>query len=235
MAPQEDVIKAGLKAALDLAAETPWADLRLSDIAARAGLPLEAFHGTGGKAALADAVEALFDPAMSAEGIDPEDSPRERLFDVIMLRFEAMEPYRAGLVSLMAWRRRAPVARARLALARQRTAEWALVSAGLDGERELPLAVKALALAVVLERTERAWQGETDAGLARTMAALDEGLRTLEKRLARLQGLRGRRRQARDAADTPAPSEPRAGDPSEMTMPEAGDGPAGPQGETPRA
>ena len=234
MAPQDDVVKTGLKAALELAADTPWEDLRQSDIAAHAGLPLDAFHGTSGKAALAEAVEGLFDPAMSAEGVDPEDTARERLFDVIMLRFEAMEPYRAGLVSLMAWRRRAPLALARLARARQRTAEWALVSAGLDGERDAPLPVKAAALALVLDRTERAWRQETDTGLARTMAALDEGLRTSEKRLERLRRLRGRRQADRDADATSASGAPEPG-PAAAATPEAADGHEAPPKATPQA
>ena len=111
----------GLLAALDLAADTLWADLTLAAIAEKAGVPLSDFHGLSGKDAFASMMDAYFDRAMSAEGVSADDTPRERLFDVIMLRFEAMEDYRAGLVSLMKYRDRMPSLLLGLPAARKRT------------------------------------------------------------------------------------------------------------------
>jgi len=126
---REDVIRA----VLTLARDRSWESLTLAEIAEAAGLGLDALHGTSGKAAIGDAIEPWLDQAMSEEavGLDPQASPRERLFDVIMLRFEAMEPWRDGLTSLMRWRERSPDRLARLLAARRRSAHWALVSAGL--------------------------------------------------------------------------------------------------------
>jgi hypothetical protein len=90
-----DIVELGLLAALRLAEDTSWGDITLSAIAEEAGLPLSEFYGVT-RDDLANAFDAYFDRAMSAEGPPGGESPRERLFDVIMLRFEAMEDYRAG-------------------------------------------------------------------------------------------------------------------------------------------
>ncbi len=191
MTTQAGILEKGLLAALDLAADTPWADLTLADIATAAGLDLTAFHGLAGKDDLAAYAEAYFDRAMSEEGVSRDDSPRERLFDVIMLRFEAMEAHRAGLVSLMSCRDRTPSLMMRLPLARKRSADWALVSAGLDNRSGAPAGLKAVAVAYVIDRAERAWRKETSGDFALTMAALDRGLRDAESRMERLQRFTG--------------------------------------------
>ena len=65
MTTQVGILDKGLLAALELAAETPWADLTLSAIAKTAGLDLPDFHGLGGKDALAVHADTYFDRAMS--------------------------------------------------------------------------------------------------------------------------------------------------------------------------
>ena len=155
MTTQAGILDKGLLAALGLAAETAWADLTLADIAGAADIPLSEFHGLAGKDDLAAHADTYFDKAMSEEGVSRDESPRERLFDVIMLRFEAMEEYRAGLMSLMAYRDRTP------------------------------------SLLLTLPLAERAWRKETSGDFARTMAALDKGLRDAEDRMEQLQRFTG--------------------------------------------
>ena len=111
-----------------------------------------------------------------------DDPPRERLFDVIMLRFEKMEEHRAGLLSLQHWRERNPARLAALAKARVKTARWALASAGLDAQGDLPMGLRAAGLAWILARTERAWRKEQSADFSRTMAELDKQLREADER-----------------------------------------------------
>lgn len=205
------ILEKGLLAALELAAETPWADLTLSAIAEKAGVELSAFHGLSGKDELAVAVNTHFDRAMSSEGASGEAAPRERLFDVIMLRFEAMEDFREGLLSLMTYRDRTPSLLLRLPAARKQSADWALVSAGLDNRSGAPLLLKAVAIAHVLEKTERAWRKETSGDFALTMAALDRGLRNAEGRMLRLQRFTGWSDAAR-RQDTPPEAEEKVSD-----------------------
>lgn len=180
---KETVIRKGVEAALKLAGENPWGELTLANIAKEAGLELSEFHGVADKADIALAIEPWLDKAMSSEGADMEDAPRERLFDVIMLRFEEMENYRAGLLSLRHWREQNPSRLARLAKARGQTARWALTCAGLDGKDTLPMGLRAAGLAWVISRSERAWRKEDSADFSRTMAELDRQLRTAEERV----------------------------------------------------
>ncbi|MEQ8557264.1 MAG: hypothetical protein RIB03_03015 [Henriciella sp.] len=193
------ILEMGVRAALKLATDEPWADLTLAQIADGAGIPLEQFHGVANKDTIADSVERYFDRAMSEGSFDEEEMPRTRLFDVIMMRFEAMEDYRPGLLSLMKWRQSQPLRLMNLIAARQASADWALVCAGLDSSEGLPKPVKATGVAWAIAQAERAWRKEESADLSRTMAALDGELRKMEERAS---WITGRRR--KKSADSPS-------------------------------
>jgi AcrR family transcriptional regulator len=193
LASAEKIIEKGLKAALELAATRPWADIPLAEIAARAKLALSDFHGVASREDLVEELDAWFDKAMSAEGVPDETSARERLFDVIMLRFEAMEPYRAGLAGILKFRETSLTHLVRLPAHRQASAAWALASAGLDDDGAAPASLKRIAIALVIGQAERAWRKETSGDFALTMAALDKGLRRAEDRLGQFRRLTGRR------------------------------------------
>lgn len=193
MAATDTIIEKGLLAALDLAAARPWQELTLAEIAAKAGLSLNDFHGHASKEDIAEAMDAHFDRAMSDEGVPEDDSPRERLFDVIMKRFEAMEPHRAGLRELMKFRETSLTHVVRLPSHRHASAAWALASAGLDNDAGAPASLKRIAIAFVIAETERAWRKDTGGDFARTMAALDKGLRRADDRLGQLRRFTGRK------------------------------------------
>ena len=198
---KETIIRKGVEAALKLAAEDPWAELTLADIATEAGLELSEFHGVADKGDIANAVEPMLDKAMSGEPVDMDAPPRERLFDVIMLRFEEMEKHRIGLLSLRHWRERNPAQLAKLGKARLETARWALACAGLDGQGDLPVGLRAAGLAWTLSGSERAWRKEDSADFSRTMAELDKQLRAADERMSWIsKWTRGRRGSA--AEDT---------------------------------
>lgn len=201
------ILEMGVRAALKLAAETPWGDLTLAQIAGEAGIPLEQFHGITGKDTIADSVERYFDKAMSEGSFDEEEAPRTRLFDVIMMRFEAMEAYRPGLLSLMKWRQSQPVRLLSLVTARQASADWALVCAGLDASEGLPRPVRATGIAWAIAQAERAWRKEDSADLSRTMARLDGELRKMEERASWITG-RGRRTKPDDAGSSAGAAAP---------------------------
>ncbi len=201
----DTILDHGFEAALRLAATRPWASLGLREIASEAGLSLTDFHGVADRDRLALHVDTYFDRAMSGEAVDPGEPARERLFEVIMLRFEAMEPHREGLLSLLRSLDRAPLLRVQRLAARRGSAEWALISAGLDGASQVPMAAKAIGLAWVIARAEDAWRRETDPGFARTMAALDKGLRQAEERMQRMTRFTRPRRRGETEANPAAP------------------------------
>lgn len=187
------IIEKGVRAALTLAETEKWDRLTLADIASEAGLDLADFHGVADKQALTLAVEPLFDAAMSEGSLGHEESARTRLFDVIMMRFEAMEEVRDGVMSYLRWRDRSLDGLSLRLKARAKTAKWALACAGLDGSSALPRGVQYAAIGWSMAQAERAWRQETSADLSRTMAALDAELIKIEERLEWISGLRGKR------------------------------------------
>jgi hypothetical protein len=200
------ILEKGVHAALELGATSNWQDLTLAAIAEQAGLKLADFHGAAGKDAIADAVEAHFDKAMSEGSFDQDETPRTRLFDVIMMRFEAMEAHRDALVSLMSWRQTQPLRLLNLVSARQASAEWALTCSRLDTSEGLPRPVRTAAVAWSITQAERAWRKEDSADLSRTMASLDGELRKMEERAGWIKGRFGKRRSP--AGETPETSTP---------------------------
>ena len=178
----EKIIEKGVKAALKLAETRKWDDLTLAGIAEAAGLELSRFHSVADKDDLSAWVEDYFDAAMSEGSFDEEESARTRLFDVLMMRFEAMEDRRDGVMSYLRWRDRSFEGLALRFKARAATAKWALACAGLDGASKLPRGLQLTALAWAIAQAERAWRQETSADLTRTMAALDAELIKLEER-----------------------------------------------------
>ncbi|MEO1324086.1 MAG: hypothetical protein AAFV59_13875 [Pseudomonadota bacterium] len=185
---RDETINKGVEAALKLAETEKWGDLTLAAIASEAGLSLADFHTHADKDALSAAVERRFDAAMSEGSIDAEETARTRLFDVIMMRFEAMEEVRDGAMSYLRWRDRSIDGLKLRVKGRADAAKWALTCAGLDGKSQIPRGVQLTALAWVIAQAERAWREETSADLSRTMAALDAELIKLEERVQWLQG-----------------------------------------------
>jgi hypothetical protein len=194
------IIDKGVRAALELAETEKWGRLSLAEIAEQAGLELKHFHGVADKADLSEAVEPYFDAAMSEGSIDPDETARTRLFDVIMMRFEAMEEVRDGAMSYLRWRDRSLEGLALRLKARAATAKWALACAGLDGASKLPRGVQITALAWAIAQAERAWREETSPDLSRTMAALDAELIKIEERLEWISARR-RKRKSKPGAD----------------------------------
>jgi hypothetical protein len=104
-----------------------------------------------------------------------EESPRERLFDVLMRRLEILAPHRQAIRSLLrSARRDVPLALALNALT-ARSQKWMLAAAGIgaSGPRG---ALRAHGLALLFGSVLRTWVRDDDPGLARTMAALDRAL-----------------------------------------------------------
>lgn len=202
----KQILEKGVRAALDLGAETAWSELTLAAIADKAGLKLEDFHTVGDKDTITDAVESYFDKSMSEGSFDSDETPRSRLFDVIMMRFEAMEPHRAALVSMMKWRQTQPLRVVALLAARQASAEWALTCAGLDGKSDLPKPVRSTAIAWAIAQAERAWRKEDSTDMSRTMAKLDGELRKMEERAGWIKNF-GRRRSTDETSTDAQPEQ----------------------------
>jgi AcrR family transcriptional regulator len=161
-----------------LIAERPIEEIGFANIAGRAGVSLaELRQEFGGKLAIVAAYVKDIDRKVLAggDGDLAEEPPRERLFDVLMRRLEALAPHRAAIRSLMrSARRHVGLALALNSLA-VRSQQWMLTAANIDaaGPRGW---LRAQGTAVLYARVLRTFVDDDDPGLARTMAALDRAL-----------------------------------------------------------
>ncbi len=171
-----------IETAMGLAAETGWRTLSLAEIADAAKLPLSKVYPVfSSKQAILDAFSRRIDAAvLAAEAPDSrEGAARDRLFDVLMRRFDALGPYRAALGNIVFDQACDPLS-ALCSLCQLRrslacTLEAAMLSAGgLRG------AIRIKGLGVVYLATFRVWLRDDSPDMAPTMAALDRHLRRLD-------------------------------------------------------
>ena len=112
------------------------------------------------------------------EGADTdlaEEPPRERLFDALMRRLEALTPHKAAVRSLVRSARCNPPLTLALNGFALRSQHWMLTASGISvsGLRGV---IRAQGLAYLYAQVMRRWLDDNDPGLARTMAALDREL-----------------------------------------------------------
>ncbi|HEX9790483.1 MAG TPA: hypothetical protein VGA60_07460 [Kiloniellales bacterium] len=187
-----DVATAVLESAMSLAAEGRWRDVSLAEIADAAKLPLAKVYPVyPSKQAILGAFFRRIDTAvLAAEEPGAREGPaRDRLFDVLMRRFEALQPYRQAIATLIEAQARDPLAAA-CGLARLgRSMAGMLEVAGFStsGVRGA-LRIKALGAAYLA--TLRVWLGDESPDMGPTMAALDRHLGRLDKAAKCLSRLR---------------------------------------------
>jgi AcrR family transcriptional regulator len=199
-----------IAAFLALLAEKPIERIGLANIAAEAEVSLAAFRGefSSPLAIYAAHIKSVDRAVLAADLSDmAEEPPRERLFDVLMRRLEAMAPHREAVRSLLRSAMRNPPLALALNRFAVRSQQWMLTAAGIDASGPRGM-VQAQGLALLFGSVVREWTQDDDAGLARTMAALDRALARgqrfsgflddLSHIPSRLSRLRSRRRHRRD-------------------------------------
>jgi hypothetical protein len=114
---------------------------------------------------------------------------RERVFDVIMRRFDALEPYKEALRRISRDIQYDPLSLAALHQVAVNSMRFMLAASGIRTEG--PLGVLRLQGAVlVYSNTMRTWLDDDDPALAKTMARLDRELRRGERVLEGAEDLR---------------------------------------------
>lgn len=114
-------------------------------------------------------------------------SPRERLFDVVMRRFDALQQHREGVLALLAALPGEPLTALLLAAATRASMGWMLEGAGL-ATTGLRGQLAAQGLVGVWLYTLRAWRTDDSPDLSGTMAALDRALARAEQLASMLGG-----------------------------------------------
>jgi len=174
-----------VEAVLTLAAARGWRDIALADIAEAADVPLvELYPAFPSKLHVLAAFERRIDRAVLS-GTAPEDAGeprRDRLFDVVMRRLDALAPNKEAVAALAADLPRDPPAALMMVPLFARSMAWMLTAAGFD-VTGVGGALRVKVLGMVYLATLRVWLGDDEPDLAHTMAALDRNLDRFERLL----------------------------------------------------
>ena len=208
-----------IEALMGLLAERRFEELGFGNLAARAGVSLVACRTEFGSMLAVLAAHAKEIDRKVLAGLDSDladELPRERLFDVLMRRLEALAPHKGAIRSLMRSARRNPPLALALNGITMQSMQWMLTAADIDAAGPGG-ALRAQGVALLYASALRTWVDDDDPGLARTMAALDRALGrgqrfvglmddlfAIPARLCRLRSRRRRRRRDEDSEETAA-------------------------------
>ena len=172
-----------IDALMALLAEHRFEQIGLAEVAGRAGIKLSQLRAEFGStlSILAAHMKDIDRTVLAGGDADmAEEPPRERLFDVLMRRLEALAPYKEAVRSIMCSARRNPGLAFALNAMAVRSQQWMLESAGIgaSGPRG---ALRAQGAALMFARVLSVWIDDEEEGLDRTMAALDRGLSSAER------------------------------------------------------
>lgn len=181
-----------IASALELIAESGWRTLTLEDVARRSGLDVAQVRALYPKRdALLDAFFRQVDNKVAAEGTYSPDDPnpaRDRLFDVLMRRFDALNPHRAAMAALTRDLPFDPPVAAKSACRIYRALKSTLETAGLSPQGPRGC-LRLQGLGAIYLYALGVWLADKTSDLSPTMAALDRGLRAAEAVMAALAGL----------------------------------------------
>jgi len=167
-----------IAAFMGLLAEKSIERIDLAEIAKRAEVPLADLRGEfGSTLAILAAHTKEIDRAVlrGGDGDMAQEPARERLFDVLMRRIEALAPHREAVRSLVRSATRNPPLAVALNGFAVQSAQWMLAAADISASGPQGM-LRAQGLALLYASVLRTWINDTDPGLARTMAALDSAL-----------------------------------------------------------
>ncbi len=189
--PPADPKSAVIDALMELAGERSWEDISISDVATRANVSLSAFRDLfPSKGAILAAFSRKIDKLVleGTTGDLNDESPKERLFDVLMRRLDALAPYKLGLEGISEWLRRDPIAATQVNGLELNSMRFMLEAAGIDSEGAVGT-LKLQGLVLAWARVLRTWFTDDDPGFATTMALLDRELTKGGKIVARAEDL----------------------------------------------
>ena len=171
-----------IDAALSLAETKGWGRTALVDIADGAGLSLsELYARFRSKGAILEAFIQRIDRA-TLEGADAAKDGaqvRDRLFELFMRRFDALQPHKPAVAVLMRELMRHPLAALCAGRRLCRSMAWIASVAGLPVGGPLgPLRLNALS--AIYLYTLRVWLADDSEDHAKTMSALDKALSRAE-------------------------------------------------------
>lgn len=179
LTPKEIAVLAALK----LSEELGWANITLQDVAREGGLSLsELYTHFDDKTDILCAFGKMIDQKTLEESGEPDEAlpPRDRLFDILMTRFDVLEDHKPALMSILNSFKGDPK-QAVISLPHLcRSMTWMMEAAGLDTGGYMG-AAKVFGLSVVYLKAVRIWLKDETEDMSKTMAALDRDLGRAEK------------------------------------------------------
>ena len=181
--PKTDPIELIIISVMNLAARHGWRHVSMQDIADETGLSLPELrqHIPVKNDFLKLFVTFVDQQVLDEVGtLESQEPPRERLFDVLMTRFEKLSPYRDGIAALMRDGLVDPIALAKqFCILRQ---SMAAMLAAAEIPTSGPFGALRLKGALILYASVfRIWLKDESTDLSKTMAALDKALTQLDK------------------------------------------------------
>lgn len=201
LAPEDAIAAASVR----LAGQRGWRSLALGDIAAEAGVPLaELSRHYVSRPEILDGFERMIDRRMLARAAseDTTDKPRDRLFDVIMERLDALQPFRDGVRRIARELPFDPPTGVVLAASLPRSAAWMFAGARITVDGPL-MPIKIAALGALYLSVLRTWLKDESQDLAKTMASLDRHLDRAESLLCSTIAHRGAEKSAEPVEPEP--------------------------------
>ncbi|HEX3863434.1 MAG TPA: helix-turn-helix domain-containing protein [Stellaceae bacterium] len=172
-----------IDALLRLIPQQGWRRLSMAAIAAEADLPiLDLYRAFSSKPAILRAFFRRIDETVLATPLEAEadERPRDRVFDILMRRFDALNPYREALDVLGRELRGDPLTALGAGAGLLHSIAWMLEAAGVSTTGLFGIAAVKLTTAAYLA-TLRNWFRDDSPDLATTMATLDRRLRGIER------------------------------------------------------
>jgi ubiquinone biosynthesis protein COQ9 len=178
-----------ITAAFEIAADRGWQRVSVADAARAADLSLaEARARFPTRGTILLRFGQLADRAVLEDA--PATGPvRDRLFDLLIRRYDALQPHRAGIKALLRTLPFNPGRAMLLHCATHRSMRWMLQAAGVSatGPRG---EVRMRALTAIWYWGLRSWERDESEDLSATMAVLDSALQRADRCAAWLQGRR---------------------------------------------
>ncbi len=187
MARKSDPSDKIIAATLDLAAEKPWQEISMAEIADAAKIKLPKLKQIfSSKLAILDGFSHQIDDKI-ASGFPPsfpggatDETIRDQLFDILMARFDELLPHKKAIKSILRetvpFNPAASISGLNTLL---RSMQAALQLAGVKTKPPLGC-LMTKALMVIYFRSFKTWLEDDSADMAKTMASLDDGLAKAE-------------------------------------------------------
>lgn len=181
-AKEEGMKEKVFQACLDVIEKEGWKAFTFSKASQNSGIPLSAFHSHFSVPfdVMVHMFHKIDEEVLKNQGLSEGLSPKDTLFDILMIRFDMATPYKAVIKSFWKDTLTNPKDISSVACQGCTSMAWMLEAAGLNSQGfKGTLRVQGLTLLYLL--TLKTWLHDNSPDQGKTMIFLDKGLEKLER------------------------------------------------------